>query len=71
MELQTGQAFATHRAHGAGFSCRIRLGSDDKHIATVDADGVASLLFKACTNGERTKRRMLAKAKQIVALQSN
>jgi len=41
-ELQvTGQIHSSHRPDGAGFRRRVCSCEDDKHITTIDADGVA------------------------------
>ena len=41
MEFQGRNQHGACRSDGAGFLFRLWAGSDDKHIATVDADGVA------------------------------
>ena len=36
-----------HGTHGRGLPCSVRAGPDDKHITTIDADGVALAAIQA------------------------
>jgi len=42
---------SAHGANGTGFSRRIRLGEDDRHIATVDEGGVALAAIQGLSEG--------------------
>ena len=60
MELPVGARRPPRRSDGAGFYAAFKVGEDDKHITSIDEDGVALAAIKALHAENGRLRRELA-----------